>query len=394
MKSCSKKANILFLHAGAELYGADKVLLELVIGVSKKYHPIVVLPNDGPLVEKFREKNINTIILKYPILRRKIFNLSGIIDYIKGYITFSKKLIKIAKDNRIDLVHVNTTAVFEGIALKKLLKLPLIWHVHEIVVSPKIVNKIITWAVCKYSDLIVVVSNAVKQHLQASNHDDQSVIEIIYNGVPSYSSEDFISLNKSSITLRRELGIEGSSVVIGMIGRINSWKGQSDFLDAVEATLNKISDSHAIVIGGVFEGEEWRKHELLKKIEESPNSSRIHFLNFKKEIIQYHNMFDIFVLPSTNPDPLPTVVLEAMSVGKTVLGYKHGGIIEMVNSSKETLVEPRNIQELSDIIFRYSSNATLREKEGKLNLERQKTMFNVNRYHEDFIQIYKRILGE
>ena len=33
--------NILYLHAGAEMYGADKILLELVSGLDKnKFHPI------------------------------------------------------------------------------------------------------------------------------------------------------------------------------------------------------------------------------------------------------------------------------------------------------------------------------------------------------------------
>lgn len=169
MKTCSKRYNILFLHAGAELYGADKVLLELVEGINTKYNPIVILPVNGPLIEQFKEKGIETLVVEYPILRRKIFNLKGIINYIKDYIIFSKKLRVIASEKRIDLIHVNTTAVFEGIAIKKMMNIPLVWHVHEIIVSPKIISRIIAWAVCKFSDVIVVVSEAVKQYLLASN---------------------------------------------------------------------------------------------------------------------------------------------------------------------------------------------------------------------------------
>ena len=39
---------ILYLHAGAEMYGADKVLLELIKGLDKEaFEAHVILPNDG-----------------------------------------------------------------------------------------------------------------------------------------------------------------------------------------------------------------------------------------------------------------------------------------------------------------------------------------------------------
>ena len=70
------KYKILFLHAGAELYGADKILLEIVENIDRKtFVPIVILPEDGPLVSKIREAGIEVSILPYPILRRKFFNI-------------------------------------------------------------------------------------------------------------------------------------------------------------------------------------------------------------------------------------------------------------------------------------------------------------------------------
>ena len=67
--------NILYLHAGAEMYGADKILLELVCGLNKNlFHPIVVLPEHGILEKKLKENKIETYVIPYPILRRKYFN--------------------------------------------------------------------------------------------------------------------------------------------------------------------------------------------------------------------------------------------------------------------------------------------------------------------------------
>ena len=136
---------ILYLHAGAEMYGADKVLLELIKGLNKQeFEAHVILPNKGVLVEALRQVGAKVEVIEYPILRRKYFNPKGMIDYIRSYHRYAKKIATYAKQHRIDLVHNNTTAVLEGIYLKRKLKLPLLWHVHEIIVRPKFVSDFIS----------------------------------------------------------------------------------------------------------------------------------------------------------------------------------------------------------------------------------------------------------
>ena len=57
--------NILYLHAGSEMYGADKVLLELVSGLDKKrFHPIIILPSEGVLAVALKDLMIGTFILR------------------------------------------------------------------------------------------------------------------------------------------------------------------------------------------------------------------------------------------------------------------------------------------------------------------------------------------
>ena len=64
--------NILYLHAGAEMYGADKILLELTTGLNKKkFRPIVILPSDGILKDILERNGIEFYVIPYPILRRK-----------------------------------------------------------------------------------------------------------------------------------------------------------------------------------------------------------------------------------------------------------------------------------------------------------------------------------
>lgn len=377
---------ILYLHAGAEMYGADKVLLELIKGLdSKEFEAHVILPNDGVLVEALRQVGAQVSVLDYPILRRKYFNPKGIADYIRSYNFYAKQIALYAQEHSIDMVHNNTAAVLEGIYLKRKLKLPLIWHVHEIIVKPKAISDFINMLMGRYADKIVTVSQAVANHIKQSPFIKDSQVEVIYNGV---DNAVYYPMDASSI--REKFDIAQDALVIGMIGRVNAIKGQNDFIEAVEPLLEKNEKAVAFLAGGVFHGEEWRLEELDKRIASSSVVSQIHRIDYYDKTSELYNMFDIFVLPSIKPDSLPTVVLEAMACSKPVVGYNNGGIAEMVVDDKSGyLVKPNRPQELSNAISLLLDSSEKREKFGRVGYQRQRELFSLESYIKNFSELYK-----
>lgn len=377
---------ILYLHAGAEMYGADKVLLELIKGLDhKEFEVHVILPNDGVLVEALRQVGAKVSVLDYPILRRKYFNPKGIVDYIRSYNFYAKQIALYARQHNIDMVHNNTAAVLEGIYLKRKLKLPLIWHVHEIIVKPKAISDFINMLMGRYADKIVTVSQAVANHIKQSPFIKDSQVEVIYNGV---DNAVYYPMDASSI--REKFDIAQDALVIGMIGRVNAIKGQNDFIEAVEPLLEKNEQAVAFLAGGVFPGEEWRLEELDKRIASSSVVSQIHRIDYYDKTSELYNMFDIFVLPSIKPDSLPTVVLEAMACSKPVVGYNNGGIAEMVVDDKSGyLVKPNRPQELSNAISLLLDSSEKREKFGRVGYQRQRELFSLESYIKNFSELYK-----
>lgn len=377
---------ILYLHAGAEMYGADKVLLELIKGLDRQeFEAHVILPNDGVLVEALRQVGAQVSVLDYPILRRKYFNPKGIADYIRSYNFYAKQIALYAREHSIDMVHNNTAAVLEGIYLKRKLKLPLIWHVHEIIVKPKAISDFINMLMGRYADKIVTVSQAVANHIKQSPFIKDSQVEVIYNGV---DNAVYYPMDASSI--REKFDIAQDAIVIGMIGRVNAIKGQNDFIEAVEPLLEKNEQAVAFLAGGVFPGEEWRLEELDKRIASSSVVSQIHRIDYYDKTSELYNMFDIFVLPSIKPDSLPTVVLEAMACSKPVVGYNNGGIAEMVVDDKSgCLVKPNRPQELSNAISLLLDSSEKREKFGRVGYQRQKELFSLESYIKNFSELYK-----
>ncbi|OYR96826.1 glycosyltransferase family 4 protein [Lactobacillus taiwanensis] len=378
---------ILYLHAGAEMYGADKILLELVSGLDKtKFRPIVILPTDGVLRKKLEEENIFVHVISYPILRRKYFNPKGIADYISNYKSKSDDIIKFLDKNdiKIDLIHVNTLAVLEGIRLKNKLDVPLYWHIHEIITHPKIINKFLCWCVNHYADRAIVVSGPVKQHLINSGV-NANKIKVIHNGIDS----DIFSPKVKSNYLYKEWNIPQNTIKVGMIGRVNNWKGQEDFLDSLAPLLNEFDNLYLFIVGSAFKGQEWRIDDLKRKIKYLPHNNRIIFSEFRKDNYAVEHFFDILILPSTSPDPLPTVVLETMGCGRAVLGYAHGGITEMVkNQYNGELVSPLDKKALRKAVENCIISKKYKEW-GENSRKRLLDNFSLDKFINNFEKIYK-----
>ncbi|MBQ8081389.1 MAG: glycosyltransferase family 4 protein, partial [Clostridia bacterium] len=367
--------NILFLHAGAEMYGADKVMLDLIRNLDKeRFSAHVVLPCDGVLVDALKKENISVEVLPYPIMRRKYFTPKGILQYGLGLMKYSRALTRLAKERHIDLVHTNTAATLEGCFVSRRLRLPQLWSIHEIIVSPKLMFSLTSRWISKYASVTVTDSGAVKRHLMGSGRFKDEDIHVIYNGVDAARFKP----ENDCAYLYDEWDIPRSARVIGMMGRVNSWKGQGDFLKAANIVMAKCPDVYTVFVGAAFEGEEWREKELAEAIAQSPYRDRIINQGYRTDSEGIYRLYDVFVLPSTNPDPLPTVVLEAMATGKPVVGYRHGGVCEIVEDGVNGLLaNVREPEDLADKIMRLLDDAALRERMGRASRRRLLDRFSI-----------------
>lgn len=393
MKTNSHKIKILYLHAGAELYGADKILLELLTDLDKtNFEPLVLLPSNGPLVDKIKNISVNVQILNYPIVRRKFFTPVGILKYIFNYFKYGIILSRFVKRNQVDLIHVNTTAVLEGAFIKTFQNVPIVWHIHEIIISPKIMFKVFSRIIQYTSNEIITVSDATRNRLLESNYIDPDKMHTIYNGI---NSESIISENQSETKqlMREKLNIPKGAKVIGMVGRINSWKGQTDFVNAINQLFKKNKDIHAVLVGSVFEEEEFRLEELEHQVSNTIFPNKIHIIQFTEDIADFYSLFDVFVLPSTRPDPFPTVVLEAMANGLPTVAYNHGGVTEMIEDKKSgCLVDIGQVEGLAENINYLIKNDQQRKLVGETAKMRQMLIFNKKSFVKNFEQLYSDIV--
>jgi glycosyltransferase involved in cell wall biosynthesis len=327
--------NVLLLHGTSDLYGGSKVLISFVKSIiSKGDHPIIVLSEKGPLVEKLEELGVEVRIIRLGILRRKYLSPSGILNRVMVTRKAWNSLRQLIAERDIQLIYSHTTGVFIGALIARKLKIRHIWHVLEITTKPIVFVKSMGYLLNNFSESVIVASEAVKEHL-AQWVDPKKLIRI-------YNYIDHAPFGNKVSALREELNISADSILIGMIGRVNHWKGQAYFLEIAKEILKKYPETHFVMAGDAYPGNEALFDKLNADIVNQNLQHKIHNIGYRTDIANILHALDIFVLPSILPDPFPTVILEAMAAGKAIVATNHGGAKEMIEDGQSGILIPFN----------------------------------------------------
>jgi glycosyltransferase involved in cell wall biosynthesis len=148
-------------------------------------------------------------------------------------------------------------------------------------------------------------------------------------------------------------------------------KGYIEMVRAARMVLDRLSGSERARLAFVVVGdtpEDFRPNhvdECRALAAELGITAQFHMLGFRDDIRPLVADFDIAVVPSVYPDPLPRAVIESMAMGKPVIAFDVGGVVEMIDDGLTgELVHfesaDRAMQEASVVALDRLANAILR----------------------------------
>jgi glycosyltransferase involved in cell wall biosynthesis len=376
-------ASILMLHGSSDLYGASKIFLKSVAALKAAGHEVyIVLSEDGPLIKALEGSGAVVFLHKLGILRRKYFNPNGLINRAKTIQKAKGFLENLIKEKKITHVYSNTAAVLVGALAAKSTGTKHIWHLHEILVSPKWFVQLMGKMINRYADQVVVVSQAVWDNWKVWV--DESKMVLLYNGI------DYNPYLQDSPNILQEIPSGKGKVIIGMIGRVSHWKGQLYFLDIAQNLLEKHQDIHFLIVGDAYPGTEHFVTEMLAKIKTLALEKEVTYLGYREDIPEILRSLDIFVLPSILPDPLPTVILEAMASAKPVVATAHGGACEMLLEGETGfLMNWDNAAKAATLIEKLILDKSERLEMGIKGRKRVLENFSPEAYQSNFVRIFE-----
>ena len=385
------RIKILYVHSSDELYGADVVLLQLLTNLDReRFDPLVILPNDVPyeglLSRELQKSGIRHKILRLGVLRRKYFHPLGSLRYLAYLFGSTLRLIRIIRQEKIALVHSNTLAVVCGALACAVTGTPHVWHVHEIIVKPDLLRRATARMLVWFSDEVVAVSGAVREHLCSTESALHTKTRVIHNCT---DLERFNSAG-SAEQVRSEFGVSPGDLLVGMVGRISHWKGQELFLRAAAEVAKRCRRAKFVLVGGTFPGQEYRVQQLSDMVDSLGLHDRVTISGFRSDIPDVLAAFDVVILPSTQPEPFSVVVLEAMASGKPVIATAHGGIMEsVVDRVTGYLVTPGDAKAMAEATVCLLEKPAMRSEMGAAGRRRAEECFSLDRFACQFQELYE-----
>lgn len=348
------------------------------------FDPVVVFPYEGPLIDEIMDLKITTHIspLEWWIRVPQGFgtestNISFRLDRIS----------EIIGKERPDLIHTNTSVVWEGALCAKNYGIPHVWHIHEILSEHPTLRSILPlplvyWAINMLSDRVVVVSNAVRDKLPTFINKEKIIT--IYNGI---DTEAFRPCEESSV--REEFSVPEKTVLGVSIGSLVKEKNYNDLIEAI-TLVKKVGGNGKFLIVG--DGSPEAVQLLKTQIKSRGLADCVFYLGYRKDIPRILLGSDFLILSSIS-EAFPMVSLEAMVAGKPVVATNCGGVSEMISEGESGFLVPvSDPGALSKKILYMLTNRDRMKSMGKKALEEVSRRYSAKKYAAQFEELYKTTL--
>jgi glycosyltransferase involved in cell wall biosynthesis len=300
----------------AERGGSDQALLRMLRSLPRpEFECHVVVPAEPPLRSNLEAADVRIHVVPM----RRISRSHRLRDWVGYALAWPITVVRLARLFRrldIDIVHTNSFHSWYGWAAARLVRRPHVWHGREIVVQSRAALAVERFLIPRFSTRVLSMSHAIADQL-----DGVDVVVVHETPDPAEFSPGRAG------RFRVRTGIADGVLLVGAAGRVDSWKGVDVLLDAFARVRAARGDVELVVAGGVVRGKEDLFDSLATTARATPG---VHWLGARDDIAELLADLDLFVLPSTEPEPYGLVLVEALMSGTPVVATDAGGPQEIV----------------------------------------------------------------
>lgn len=353
--------NILFFLRTMELGGTENVVLQLCSIFKPLVNKIVVCSCGGENV--------------------KYLNLMGICHYtipnIEGkslavLLKTAKELRRIIRTEKITVIHTHhRMSAFYVAVLKLYKKCRFINTSHNTFYD----KKALTFFSYRHAELIAC-GEMVKRNLVDCFGFSDSKVTVIRNAVDSFNEK---VIEEEIISSLRKKGC----FIVGNVGRLSKQKGMEYYIQAVPTVLKQYPNTCFFVIGS---GDLEQKLRTIAK--ELSVEENIYFLGYRKDIQNLMSQLDLVVLSSLW-EGLPLTLIEAFSVGRTVIATSVDGTIELVDGKTGILIEPKNSVQIAEQVIWMIEHPKEKMEMEQAARKRYEKEFSMKKFSKEYIKFYK-----
>jgi len=241
-------------------------------------------------------------------------------------------------------------------------------------------------SVCSDAELVQNPEDVVT--LRRTLHEPASKVVLLGNGVdlerfaPDPSGE-------RRAQVRRALGIDDGTVVVGAVGRLVLEKGYAELLRAWQAVVSAHPNAVLLVIGP---DDPDKADAVPRQLIDSACSAGVRFLGLRPDVDDLYHAMDVYVLAS-HREGFPRSAMEAAATGLPIVATDIRGCRQVVtDGANGRLVPVGDEQRLAGAVERLVADSELRRSWGEASLERAQREFDQQRCIDITLATYDRLL--
>ncbi|MGY2064500.1 glycosyltransferase [Blastococcus sp. SYSU DS0619] len=307
---------VLLAHPGAELYGSDRVLLESAAALTGGDRVVVVLPDDGPLAAAVRELGAEVVRCPMPVLRKEALRPRGAVRLAVQAATGLLPAVRLLRTAGRDGVYVSTLTIPSWIVLARLLRIPVVCHVHEAERSAGPLLRRLLALPVSWASSVVVNSWFSLDVLTASAPAVRDRAAVVYNGIPG----------PGAVTPARS-ALDGP-VRLVYVGRLSPRKGPQVAVAALAELRRRDVPACLDLVGSVFPGYEWFEAELRATVDREGLTDVVSFSGFRPDVWPALAAADVVLVPSVVDEPFGNTAVEAVLAARPLVVSDTSGLRE------------------------------------------------------------------
>ena len=335
---------ILFYNHTGTVSGAERVMSMILERLDReRFEPVVVCPEESPMMEMVRRQKVRTRGLQ-PLEARFTWRADRIIRYLVSFAQVIRSARRIVVAEAPDVIHANSIRAGMVMSAATMgLRMPVIWHAHDILPHHPLSAAIRLFALVTRRNRILAVSQAVSDRFRGV------ILRLLKRRVPvgvihnAVDLERFRASAKGREEIRRALALGQTQPVVGIVGQLTARKGQLELIEAFARTSREVKDAVLLVVGtSLFNRDGEYVEQLQRAVKSLGIVNRVCFLGQRDDIPQLMQGVDVLVVNS-HEEPLALTVLEGLSTGTAVLATSVGGTPEMIRHGENGwLVQARD----------------------------------------------------
>ena len=295
-------------------------MLETVEAVRNRgWRVTVTLPAPGPLVAELVRRGAEVVFCPTPVLRKRALKPLGLVRMIGETLRSLPAGIRLIRTSGADLVYVSTLTIPLWMPLGRLMRRPVVCHVHESERNaPRLVRRALALPLL-FAHRLIVNSRFSRGVLVDSIPSLAARSEVVYNGVPG---PDTVTAARPS--LDRPLRLV-------FVGRLSPRKGPQVAVELLDRLDRAGIAAELDLVGAVFPGYEWFEDELRATVTAAGRTDAVRFSGFTSDVWSHLAAADLVLVPSQGDEPFGNTAVEAILAGRPVIVSSSSGLDEAVS---------------------------------------------------------------